>query len=176
MKIYVDADSCPRTVRELILRAAGKRHIQAFFAANRQIPGINGDFAVMEQCPQGEGAADDRIVELTRQGDLVVTRDIPLANRLVERGVAVMDDRGRMYTRENIRQQLSMRDFMVGLAENGLGIERTASYGKRELKTFADSFDKILSRLQRASPRCEPKCGSNFEKSCGNNLFEEEIL
>jgi uncharacterized protein YaiI (UPF0178 family) len=101
----------------------------------------------MELCPAGEGAADDRIVELAEKGDLVITRDIPLASRLVEAAVPVIDDRGRLYTGENIRERLSLRDFMVDLAESGLGMERIPSYGKRELKAFADGVDRILTKL-----------------------------
>jgi uncharacterized protein YaiI (UPF0178 family) len=123
--------------------------VLAVFAANRPIPGLRGETVVMELCPPGEGSADNRIVGLALPGDLVITRDIPLATRLVEAGVLVMDDRGRVYTRENIRERLSMRDFVVGLAELGLDKERMASYGKKELKSFADSFDKTLARLLR---------------------------
>jgi uncharacterized protein YaiI (UPF0178 family) len=122
--------------------------IPAVFAANRPIPGIAGN-GVMEICPPGEGSADNRITDLARPGDLVITRDIPLAPRLVEASVLVMDDRGQVYTAENIRERLSIRDFMVGLAENGLRAERTANYGRRELKAMADSLDRILTRLAR---------------------------
>jgi uncharacterized protein YaiI (UPF0178 family) len=149
MKILVDADSCPKPARSLILRAAARTALTAVFAANRPIPGIAGPGAVMEVCPAGEGAADDRIVELARPGDLVVTRDIPLASRLVEAAIPVIDDRGQVYTKENIREKLSLRDFKVGLADSGIGIERTASYGKRELKSFADGLDRLLVRLIR---------------------------
>jgi uncharacterized protein YaiI (UPF0178 family) len=97
--------------------------------------------------------ADDRIVALARAGDLVITRDIPLAQRLVEASVMVIDDRGREYTPENIQERLSLRDFMVGLAENGLGKDRVAQYGKRELKAFADSFNQILARTLNPSVR-----------------------
>ncbi|MDR2110423.1 MAG: DUF188 domain-containing protein, partial [Spirochaetaceae bacterium] len=106
MKVLVDADSCPRAVRELILRSSARTGIRVIFAANRPIPGIGGAEAVMELCPPGEGAADNRIVELAEPGDLVVTRDIPLAARLAEASVMVLDDRGRAYTRENIRERL----------------------------------------------------------------------
>jgi uncharacterized protein YaiI (UPF0178 family) len=82
----------------------------------------------------------------------VLTRDLPLTERLVEAGIAVLNDRGRVFTRENIRERRSIRDFVVGLAENGLGTERTASYGKKELNTFANSLDRELSRLLRAQP------------------------
>jgi uncharacterized protein YaiI (UPF0178 family) len=153
MKIFVDADSCPKPARELVLRSARRTGRVAVFAANRPIPGISGPGVVMELCPAGEGAADDRITALARPGDLAVTRDIPLAARLVAASVMVMDDRGRVYTGENIRERLSLRDFMVDLAESGLGMERIAGYGQRELKAFADSFDRVLNKLIREEPK-----------------------
>ncbi|MDR3343885.1 MAG: DUF188 domain-containing protein [Treponema sp.] len=149
MKIFVDADSCPRLTREAVLRAAARTGIQAIFAANRPIPAVSGATAVMEQCPPGEDSADNRIVELARPGDLVITRDIPLASRLVEASIMVLDDRGRTYTTENIRERLSLRNFILGLAEQGGGNTRNPHYGKRELKRFADSFDRMLSHLMR---------------------------
>jgi uncharacterized protein YaiI (UPF0178 family) len=145
VKILVDADSCPRPARDLVLRAAKRRGLRAVFAANRPIPGLEG--GEMECCPPGEGAADDRIVELASRGDLAVTRDVPLAERLVAKGVQVLDDRGRVYTGENIRERLSLRNFMVGLARNGLAGERSANYGKKELKAMADSLDRLLARI-----------------------------
>ena len=149
MQILVDADSCPRQVRELILRTSERTGIQVLFAANRSIPGIDGNKTKMDICPPGEGSADDRIVELANPGDLVVTRDIPLAERLVEARICVLDDRGRVYTEENIRYCRSLRDFTVSLANNGLGLERIALYGKKELKAFADSFDREITRLMK---------------------------
>jgi uncharacterized protein YaiI (UPF0178 family) len=158
MQILVDADSCPREAREMLLRFSARLGIKTTFAANRPIPGIASpglpkDTAVMELCPPGEGAADNRIAELARPGDLVLTRDLPLAERLVDAGVLVLDDRGRVFTKENIRERRSIRDFVVGLAENGLETERTASYGKKELNAFANSLDRELSRLIRSRDR-----------------------
>jgi uncharacterized protein YaiI (UPF0178 family) len=149
VKILVDADSCPRAARELVLRAAKRTGITAIFAANRPIPGVEGPGTVMELCPQEDGAADDRIADLAREGDLAITRDIPLANRLVEKNITVMDDRGEIYTRENIRERLSLRDFVVGLANNGLEQVRHPNYGKKELKSMADSLDRLLTRLNK---------------------------
>jgi uncharacterized protein YaiI (UPF0178 family) len=147
MKILVDADSCPKDARELTLRTVRRRGIPAVFAANRPVPGIDGTNITMEICPPGENSADDRIVELAVPGDLAVTRDLALAKRLLEKGVVVVDDRGRVFTRDNINELLSLRNFVVGLAENGMGVERTANYGKKERKAFADSLDRILTKL-----------------------------
>jgi len=153
MQILVDADSCPRAAREMVLRFSSRLGIKAVFAANRPIPGIQTperpENAQMEICPPGEGSADDRIVALSKPGDLVVTRDLPLAERLVKAGLTVLDDRGRAFTEENVRQLRSVRDFTVNLAESGLGTERIASYGKKELDAFAKSLDRELSRLKR---------------------------
>ncbi|MDR1837735.1 MAG: DUF188 domain-containing protein [Treponema sp.] len=159
MKILVDADSCPRQARELVLRRAAKLKLRVIFAANRPIPcspqangsqadRVEGETAgvQMEICPVDDNSADDRIVKLAECGDLVITRDIPLAKRLVKKDVIALDDRGRVFNINNINELLSIRNFTVGLAENGLGVQRTAGYGRRELKSFADNLDRILSK------------------------------
>jgi uncharacterized protein YaiI (UPF0178 family) len=154
MKIYVDADSCPRPARDLVLKRAVKLKIEIIFAANHPIPcecEIDGVItkAQMEICPNTDNAADDRIVELCKKNDLVITRDVPLAKRLVEKEAYVMDDRGRVFTSNNINELLSLRNFSVGLADSGLGMERIANYSRKELKTFADSLDRFLTRMLR---------------------------
>jgi uncharacterized protein YaiI (UPF0178 family) len=153
VKILVDADSCPAAVRRVILKAAETRRIQAIFAANRAIPDVKGDFAVMSVCPELSGAADDRIADMAETGDIVITRDVPLASRLTGKGVAVIDDRGRVFTPDNIRACLSIRDFQVALAMSGAEIVRAANYSKKELKQFADSFDRLLTKLSRGGPK-----------------------
>jgi uncharacterized protein YaiI (UPF0178 family) len=145
MKILVDADSCPKPARDLVLRRALKLKACVIFAANRPIPDASG--AQMEICPAGDNAADDRIAELSEPGDIAITRDVPLAKRLVEKDINVLDDRGRVFTKNNINELLSLRNFTVGLANNGLEFERTATYSKKELKTFADSLDRIITKL-----------------------------
>jgi len=146
VKILVDADSCPRPARELILRRAAKLSIRVIFAANHVIPGAQEEGAQMEICPAVANAADDRIVELAESGDLVITRDVPLAKRVVEKDAAALDDRGRVFTVNNINEFLSLRNFMVDLANSGLGMERIANYSKKDLKSFADSLDRILTK------------------------------
>ena len=149
MKILVDADSCPRDARELALRAARRLGIHAIFAANRPLPGITGDTVTMELCPEGENSADNRIVELAAPGDLVISRDLALVQRLLEKNVSVLDDRGRVFSPDNIKELLSLRDFTVALSYNGLGVERIAAYGKKNRKAFADSLDRLLVKLQQ---------------------------
>jgi uncharacterized protein YaiI (UPF0178 family) len=142
VKILVDADSCPVMARELVQRRACKLRLRVLFVANRAIPRSDG--VEMIVCPNGDNSADDRIAELAESGDLAITRDVPLAKRLVDKSISVINDRGRAFTKDNINELLSIRNFMTGLADNGLETERTANYGKRELKVFADSLDKVL--------------------------------
>jgi len=154
MKILVDADSCPKAARELLLKRAAKLSIRLIFAANHPVQSEYEDAGVkaraeMEICPNTENSADNRIVELAQAGDLGITRDVPLAKRLIDNNVCVIDDRGRVFTKDNINQLLSLRNFTVGLAEDGLGIERTANYGKKELKQFADSLDRVLTKINK---------------------------
>jgi uncharacterized protein YaiI (UPF0178 family) len=151
MKVLVDADSCPKPARELILRRAAKLNIRIIFAANRPIP--NEDLAEMEICDAAQNSADDRLVELAEEGDLALTRDVPLAKRLVEKGVFVLDDRGRVFTKNNINELLSLRNFTVGLADNGLEFERISNYSKKDLKTFADSLDRLLTKILKVTSK-----------------------
>ena len=152
LRIFVDADSFPLKAREMVLRFSARLGIKTVFAANRAIPGIESELCSVEICPMEEGAADNYIAEHAMPGDLALTRDLPLAERLVEAGIRVLDDRGRVFTNENIRELRSLRDFTVGLAESGLGIQRTASYGRKELNNFANSLDSELTRLKKQDP------------------------
>jgi uncharacterized protein YaiI (UPF0178 family) len=128
------------------MKAAERTNSTAVFVANRVIPNLQGN-SVMELCPAEDGAADDRIVGLAESGDLAITRDVGLAKRLVEKSIAVIDDRGRQFTKDNLGELYSIRCFHVGLAESGAQIIRTSIYGQKDLKAFAGSFDKMLRTL-----------------------------
>ncbi|MDR0527772.1 MAG: DUF188 domain-containing protein [Spirochaetaceae bacterium] len=162
MKILIDADSCPAMVRDVILKAASRTNVAAIFTANRLIPGLWGN-GVMELCSSEPGAADNRIVALSCNGDLAVTRDVPLAKRLVEKGIAVINDRGRVFTKENIGEYYSLRCFQVGIIETGAEIIREKTYNKRNLKNFSNGFDALLTKLLKYDlqlSKTKPFCSS----------------
>ena len=150
MTFWVDADSCPRQVRDIVCRAGKRLSVPVVFAANRPVAVPKGLEATMVVLPQEKEAADNYIAENARNGDLVVTRDIPLAKRLIEQGLAVINDRGTLYTRENIGERLSIRNFMLDLCKSGLKPESSAKFSAREAKAFADTFDKAIARLKAA--------------------------
>lgn len=95
--------------------------------------------------------ADAFIKEQVGSGDLVITRDIPLAAELVELGPVVINDRGDLYTRENVRERLSIRNFMKELRDAGLYENPTGMFGRKEVKAFAATFDRILTQLEKQS-------------------------
>ncbi len=153
MRIWVDADSCPRQVREIIARAANRAGIEAIFVANRELPAGAPSPVTFVRVEAGEGKADEHLLAHSELSDLVVTRDIPLAAALAARGVRVINDRGNLYTAENVRERLSIRDFMYELRSNGLAPERTGRFGRKETKTFADALDRELARLLKSRAR-----------------------
>jgi uncharacterized protein YaiI (UPF0178 family) len=150
VKIWVDADAAPRAVKEIVARAAARLEIPACFVANRRIqtPQHN-DWVSALRVDGGPDAADDHIARHATGGDLAVTADIPLAGRLVDAGVAVVDPRGTEYTAENVGERLSVRDFMEGLRGAGLETGGPSSFGEKDKRAFAATFDRILTALHR---------------------------
>ena len=144
MTIWLDADSCPVPARAMIHRFSARIQIPVVYVANHPIPLPKNKLCTIVICPATEGAADDYIVAHCEAPCLVVTRDIPLAARLLERGVTVVNDRGVEFTPENIRERLSERSFHLALAEMGLGADKTGIYGKRDLQNFANCLDRLL--------------------------------
>ena len=143
MKIYVDADSCPAEIRNFLLKTSKRLKIEIIFAANRSI--VKNTLNIkMIICQAEKDAADKYILDNINCTDIAVTRDLLFAQLLVEKGAIVLDYHGRTITKENIRNLLSVRDFTISLAENNLLSERKPWYGKKELKQFADSLDRIL--------------------------------
>lgn len=151
MKVYLDGDSCPRTVREFAAKSCQRYGIPLFCVANRPIPFDQPESVILQVVGSEEGAADDALTEQVLPGDLVLTRDIPLAARLVERGVVVINDRGTIYTRENVRERLSVRNFMADLRASGLQADTTGVWGKKEWEAFVRAWDKVFHRLLKAT-------------------------
>lgn len=149
MTVWIDADSCPKSVRDLVGRACLRESIPLTFVANVPIPFEPDHSVTMILVPNLAGAADDYLIAAVQPGDLVISRDIPLAAALVDKDLLVLNDRGLVYSRENVRERLSLRNFMQELRERGLKPESTTSFGKKDLEAFAKTFDREFSRLVR---------------------------
>lgn len=143
-RIIVDADSMPVRVRELICRAAGRGAALAVFVANQRIPGIAGPGTELQIAED----ADEVIVAGAADADLVVTRDIPLAERLVDRGVVVLNDRGDVFTAENVAERRSLRDAAQRIRAMGLEQMGHRRFGPKEAQQFANALDRELAKLE----------------------------
>lgn len=150
MTIWIDADAAPRDVKDVVARAALRLEITTHLVANQRLQTpANNPHVTAVRVEGGPDVADDHIAEHAEPGDLVVTADIPLAARLVEKGVATIDPRGTEYSTENIGERLSVRDFMDQLRFTGVDTGGPAAYGPKEKRTFASTFDRVLTRLLR---------------------------
>ena len=147
--IWVDADSCPTEVRNIIIRFAKRLEIQTKFVANREISIPQNPIFKMIVTEATQDAADNYIVSNAEQNDLVITRDIPLADRLVEKDIVTINDRGLVFTRENIKEKLSIRNFNFNLYTNGIISEKTGRFGKKELNDFSNCFDREIQKKLR---------------------------
>ena len=147
MKIFVDADSCPLPVRDVVSRAALRLKVVTVFAANHVVPIETCDLLKMVIVAKGEGVADQYIIDHVSAGDLVVTRDIPLAAELVGLGAVVINDRGDHFTPNNIRERLSIRDRMKEFRDIGIMPSADRTYGRREIQQFAAVFDREITKL-----------------------------
>jgi len=149
MRVLVDADSMPVRIRDIICRQAAKRGFSAAFFANRMIPLPESPAVTCSVVPD----ADEAILVAASADDLVITHDIPLAARLVEKGATVLNDRGARFTTENVRERLSTRDFIKELRDAGLHAERPRSFGRAEIQEFANAFDRELTARLAAEAR-----------------------
>lgn len=148
LTIWVDADSCPSLVRNHTVKIGNKLGLKVVFAANKKITCDSGNFE-MVVCQAEKDAADNYIFENCESGDLVITRDIVFAGRLVEKGICCINDRGTEFTSEIIKERLSVSDFDRQLAEIGLVKHYHEGYDKKKFAAFANSFDKVIHRLLR---------------------------
>lgn len=154
MKLWVDADAAPRDVKDIVFRVALRLEIDAMLVANQrlQVP-ANNRFATTIRVDGGPDKADDHIAEHAVPGDVAVTADIPLAARLVEKGVLTIDPRGTEYSEDNIGERLSIRDFMEQVRMTGVETGGPRAYGPKDKQAFANSLDRILTRLARSQVR-----------------------
>lgn len=160
MRLWVDADAAPRDVKDIVFRSALRLEIDAVLVANQrlQVP-ANNRFATTIRVDGGPDEADDYIAEHAVPGDVAVTADIPLAARLVEKGVLTLDPRGTEYSEDNIGERLSIRDFMEQVRSTGVETGGPRAYGPKDKQAFANSLDRILTRL--ALSRVRPASGDS---------------
>lgn len=150
MKIWIDADACPRVVKEILFRASSRLRVPLCLVANKSLAKHGGPLVETVVVADGFDVADDYIAEHAAPTDLVVTADVPLAARIVAKGGVALDPRGELYSEESIGDRLAMRDLLSELRDTGI-IQGggPAPFGMPDRNRFASALDRILTRMVR---------------------------
>ena len=147
--IWLDNDGCPQIVRDIVFKAAQRRQLKVRVVANRymHIPMAFSSSVEMITVSASFDAADNYIAEHAAPGDLVITADVPLASRIVNKGCTGLNPRGEIYTTTNIQERLALRNFMQEMRSGGEVKGGPAPLGDGDKKRFADAFDRQVTRL-----------------------------
>lgn len=150
MKIWVDADACPGVIKEIVFRAADRSQVHTTLVANQALRAPPSAYIRSVQVGAGFDVADKYIVAQLEAGDLVITADIPLAAATIEKGAHALNPRGELYTQDNIRERLSMRNFMDELRGSGVVTGGPAPLDAKDKQAFANSLDRFLRKHANA--------------------------
>ena len=150
MQIWVDADACPHAIKEILFRAAERAQVLTTLVANTPLRIPSSPFIKSIRVAKGFDVADHRIVQQVEPGDLVVTADIPLAAAVVGRGAHALDPRGELYSEDNVRERLAVRNLMQELRSGGDLIAGPAPFAPSDRQLFANHLDHFLTRHRRA--------------------------
>ncbi len=149
LKIWIDADACPRAAKEIIYKTSHRLKLPVCLVANSYMAVPQGPLITFIQVEKGADIADMYIAENVTENDLVVTADIPLAARVVEKGAVAVNPRGELYTEENTGERLSVRDFMQGLRDSGVDTGGPPPFGRKDKERFANAVNRILTRMMK---------------------------
>jgi len=147
--IWVDADACPGVIKEILYRAAKRQEIPLVLVANQPLQTPPSRHIRSVQVSAGFDVADNYIVQQCQPGDLVITADIPLADEVIAQGGMALNPRGELYTKENIRQRLNMRDFMDTLRSSGINTGGPLPLSHSDRQAFANQLDRLLNKHRR---------------------------
>lgn len=145
MRIWVDADACPNIIKDIIFRASARTKTPLVLVANQPVRSPPSDIIKKIIVSAGFDVADKRIVDDMEAGDLVITADIPLADAAIDKGGYALNPRGELYTKTNIKQRLSVRNFSESLRSSGVITGGPATLGKKDVQSFANSLDRFLA-------------------------------
>ena len=146
MRIWVDADACPVVIKEILYRAAKRTGTETTLVANQPLSVPPSPLIKTVQVAAGFDVADNEIVRRAEAGDLVITADIPLAAEIIEKGALALNPRGELYTTENIKARLNMRDFMDTLRGSGIQTGGPKEMSQSDRQAFANALDRLLAK------------------------------
>jgi len=146
VQILVDADALPNLIKDILFRAVLRFRVPLTLVANQYVTLEKSAYISSIAVPAGPDVADDQIVQLAEEGDLVITADIPLADRIVAKGAYAINPRGELYTDDNIKERLAIRDLMSELRNEGVINGGPSSFSRKDRKAFANQLDRFLTK------------------------------
>jgi len=146
MKIYIDADAFPNVIKDILIRASERLNVPLVFVANKPLRVKTSANISVVEVREGTDVADDRIAGFAQTGDLIITSDVPLADRVVAKGAFALTPRGDLYTEANIKDRLSLRDLLGELRDSGMITGGPAVFSKNDRQAFANQLDSFLIR------------------------------
>jgi len=146
MKIYIDGDAFPNALKPIIIKQINRLHVETIVVANKKINIGKSDLVKYLIVEQGADVADAKIVELAQAGDLVITADIPLADFIISKDAHAIDHRGELYSVDNIKQYLAMRNLMDKIRESGEITKGPKPFGQKDAELFANQLNAFLSK------------------------------
>ena len=149
MRVWIDADACPRLARDQVIKCALKRKFSVILVAGQAQPRPNFACVQLIVVPSGPDAADDYIVEHVAANELVICSDIPLADRLLKKQAVALDPHGNEFTERNMGDRLAMRNLFTDLRDHGQMSGGQRGYDERDKQAFANALDRILTRLAK---------------------------
>ena len=151
MTLWIDADACPKIIKEFLFKAATRVRVPLVLVANKSMFVPRSPLFRQVVVGRAIDEADAYIRDHASPGDLVVSADIPLAASLVDKGIVVIDPRGTVYTHANVKEALATRNLMQDLRENGLQQGGPPPLGAQDKVRFANAFDRELTRLMKGA-------------------------
>ncbi len=149
MKLFIDGDAFPNLLKPIVLRAIEKQKIDTIVIANKKIDIGKSNYIKYIIVSEGADEADNKIVEMLNKDDLVITADIPLADRTIEKNAHAIDHRGAMYTQDNIKQYLAIRNLMQEIRDSGEITKGPAPFNQKDAQQFANSLNNFLQKYNK---------------------------
>ena len=147
MKLYIDGDALPNILKPILLRAIDKLNIDTYVISNKKITIGTSSHISYIIVDAGANEADNHIIDMLKENDLVITADIPLADRAIDKNAHAIDHRGETYTKNNIKQYLAIRNLMESIRDSGEMTKGPKSFGQKDAQNFANSFNKFLQSI-----------------------------
>ncbi len=145
-KIWIDADACPKAVKEFVYKFSARLKIPVCLVANSYMNIPMHPLISFVKVESGSDVADMYIVDNLKSDDLVITADIPLASEVIKKGALAINPRGELYDEDNISERLSMRDFMKDLRDSGLVTGGPDAFGPKDEINFTNALNRILTK------------------------------